>query len=202
MKKCFVIASLLFAGLCHGQQLTDSIKLNFLYGSIPAKGHKKSEPKWFGGLKGGHVNIEANGMILDFKPGNPCAIFPNNTNPGGGFHLNNTIYWDTATTKWISIIIPVTKEQLNALTEIFATYAEETPYDYAVFGMRCAAASYDVLSEIGVVKKLPDKNNILVNFYPKLLRKRMLKWAKENNYSVTYHEGRSSRKWETDEGPF
>ncbi|HEX7844556.1 MAG TPA: hypothetical protein VF476_02080 [Chitinophagaceae bacterium] len=200
--KYFILIAFLLPGHCYAQTAPDSIKLNFLYGSIPAKGHKKSEPKWFGGIKGGHVNIEANGMVIDFRPGNPCAIFPNNKKPGGGFHLSNSLYWDTATTKWISISIPVTKDQLTTLTDLFTVYAEQTPYDYAVFGMRCAAASYDLLSEIGIVKKLSDKNNIMVNFYPKLLRKRMLKWAKENNYPITYHDGRATRKWESDSGLF
>ena len=200
--KFLIIVFIVFAVPCYSQGETDSIKLNFLYGSVPSKGHKKSEPKWFGGIKGGHVNIEAAGKVLDFKPGDPCAIIPNNKKPGGGFHLSSSLYWDTATTKWISITIPVTREQLDRLNELFIDYAEETPYDYAVFGMRCAAASYDVLSEVGIVKPLSIKTNIIQNFYPKLLRKRMLKWAKENNYPIVYHEGRKTRKWESDEGVF
>ncbi len=200
--KYILLCFFLIPVLAHSQQTTDSIKLNFLYGSVPAKGHKKSEPKWFGGIKGGHVNIEANGMILDFKPGNPCAIFPNNKKPGGGFHLANSLYWDTTSTKWISITIPVTPDQFTTLTGLFAEYAKQTPYDYAVFGMRCAAASYDVLSEVGIVKRLSLKNNIIKNFYPKLLRKRMLKWARDKNYPIMFHEGRSTRKWEKDDGIF
>lgn len=203
MKLIMLFAFLLsLSTLSLSQSADECIKLNFLYGSVPAKGHKNIEPKWFGGLKGGHVNIEADGMIIDFRPGDPCAIFPNNDNPGGGYHLSNRLYWDTSTTKWISITIPVTKKQVKTLSALFKKYAEETPYDYAVFGMRCAAASYDLLSEIGLVKKLSIKNNIIANFYPKLLRKRMLKWAKDNNYNIRFHEGRNSRKWESDEGFF
>lgn len=198
----YLFLSLVFFYSTTYAQKSDSIRLNFLYGSVPAKGHKESEPKWFGGIKGGHVNIQANGMVLDFKPGDPCAIIPNNKKPGGGFHLSNSLYWDTATTKWVTVTIPVTKSQLDTLTAIFEAYSAQTPYDYAVFGMRCAAASYDVLSEIGLFKKLPNKENVVQNFYPKLLRKRVLKWAKENNYNIVYHDGRTTRKWETDEGVF
>ena len=183
------------------QSAADTIKLNFLYGSVPAKGYKETEDKLFGGLKGGHVNIEANGKVLDFLSGN-CPILPENKKPTGGFCLNPSVYWDTASTKWVTIKIPVTQEQLKQLDLLFNEYAQQTPYDYAVFGMRCAAATYDVLSEAGVVKKLSDKYNIVRNFYPKLLRKRMLKLAEENNYPVIYHTGRSSRKWETDKGIF
>lgn len=200
--KFFFLAFLFQSLSCTGQLYTDTIKLNFLYGSVPAKGYKNEEPKWFGGLKGGHVNIEANGKVLDFRPNGQCAILPDNKKPNGGFYLSQSLYWDTATTKWVSIKIPVTRQQLLKLTDVFIDVATKTPYDYAVFGMRCAAASYDVLSEIGLVKKMSEKNNIISNFYPKLLRKRMLKWAKKNNYPVYYHEGRTSRKWETDEGVF
>jgi hypothetical protein len=180
----------------------DTIQLNFLYGSVPAVGHKKSEPKWFGGLKGGHVNIEAKGKVLDFKPFGNCPVVPNQKKPTGGFVINRNVYWDTTSTKWVSIRIPVTPAQMRELDSLFTTYAKKTPYDYAVFGMRCAAASYDVLSDIGLFKPLSYKNNIITHFYPKLLRKKMLKWAEKNNYPVRYHEGRASRKWESDEGLF
>lgn len=185
-----------------GQVATDTIKLNFLYGSIPAKGHKEKEPKYFGGLKGGHVNIEANGRVLDFTPKGNCPVLPNDKNPKGGFSINSSVYWDTASSKWATVKIPVTKEQLLYLDTLFSQYSQKSPYDYAVFGMRCAAASYDVLSEVGIFKPLSQKNNIISHFYPKLLRKRVLKWAKDNNYPVEYHTGRNSRKWESDEGIF
>jgi hypothetical protein len=199
--KSFVAAFLLlFSGACYAQPATDTIKLNFLYGSIPAKGYKGTEPKLFGGLKGGHVNIQANGRVLDFRPEGNCHILPANQKPNGGFFINSSIYWDTATTKWVSISIPVTRQQLLQLDSLFNQYAQKTPYDYAVFGMRCAAASYDVLSEAGLFKQLSNKNNIIAHFYPKLLRKKMLAWAKKNNYSIYFHEGKPSRKWEKDEG--
>ena len=201
MRFLIAIAFILSVYSSSAQSPADTIKLHFLYGSVPSKGYKDSEEKLFGGIKGGHVNIEANGRVLDFLSGN-CPILPENKKPTGGFCINQSIYWDTATTKWLTIKIPVTKEQLKQLDAIFDQYAQQTPYDYAVFGMRCAAASYDVLSEVGVVKKLSHKYNIVKNFYPKLLRKRMLKLAEENNYPVTFHTGKLSRKWESDRGIF
>jgi hypothetical protein len=199
MKMMLLLVILLAANACVAQPPADTIQVHFLYGSVPAKGYKKSEKKFFGGIKGGHVNIEANGRVLDFLPGN-CPILPENKKPTGGFRLNQSLYWDTISTKWITIKVPVTNYQLKKLDTIFEVFSQETPYDYAVFGMRCAAASYDVLSEIGLMKKLPTTENIVKNFYPKLLRKRMLKWAEKNNYPVIYHEGRKSRKWESDKG--
>jgi hypothetical protein len=198
MKLSLAIIFFAFSLLSFGQ---DTIKLNFLYGSRPEKHFKNSESKVFGGIKGGHVNIEANGRVLDFMPGdNP--LFPKNKKPSGGFRLNSSIYWDTTTSKWMTILIPVSYSQMQQLNTIFDTYSQETPYDYAIFGMRCAAASYDVLSEIGVVKKINDRKNVFKNFYPKLFRKRMLKWAKINSHTVLYHPGKSSRKWEKDNGIF
>lgn len=201
MRFLIALAFILSVNSTFAQSPPDTIKVNFLYGSVPSKGYKESEEKLFGGIKGGHVNIEANGMVLDFLSGN-CPILPENKKPTGGFCINPSIYWDTATTKWVTIKIPVTREQLTQLENVFYQYSQQTPYDYAVFGMRCAAASYDVLSEVGVVKKISKKYNIVKNFYPKLLRKRMLKLAEENNYPVIYHSGRQSRKWETDTGIF
>ena len=139
MKFPVVACLLLFSLISEAQPVTDTIKLNFLYGSVPAPGYRKTEPRLFGGLKGGHVNIEANGRVLDFRPEGNCHILPANSKPNGGFYINSSIYWDTATTKWVSIKIPVTKQQLAQLDSLFNTYATQTPYDYAVFGMalRC-----------------------------------------------------------------
>jgi hypothetical protein len=64
--------------------------------------------------------------------------------------------------------------------------------------MRCAAASYDVLSQIGLFK--PKSKNWMVNriFYPRRLRKRMLKMAAEKGYKSHKQPGRKTRKWEKD----
>lgn len=201
MKFLLAFLFLLISRVAWSQPLSDTIRLHFLYGSVPAKGYEKTEPKLFGGLKGGHVSIEANDRVLDFLPGN-CPILPENGKPSGGFRINKAVYWDTSSTKWVMVKIPLTRAQLESLETIYHSYTEETPYDYAVFGMRCAAASYDVLSEIGLFKKVPEKFNMVKNFYPKLFRKRILKWAEKNNYPVIYHPGRPTRKWESDEGIF
>jgi hypothetical protein len=86
------------------------------------------------------------------------------------------------------------------LQKVFDSVATKTPYDYAIFGMRCAAASYDVLTKIGLFKEYSNKKNVITHFYPKLLRKKILKWAEQNNYTILSNEGRNSRKWESDKG--
>jgi hypothetical protein len=190
---------LVFCTSWAGDSLQYQLKINFLYGSKPAKGYKQSESKYFGGLKGGHVNIEAGNRVLDFLPGdNP--LFPKNKKPSGGFRLNETAYKHKEIDKWTTIIVPVNEEQFKKLQKLFDSVSVKTPYDYAIFGMRCAAASYDVLSEIGLFKEIPNSKNVAEHFYPKLLRKKVLKWAEKNNYSIIKNEGRPSRKWESDKG--
>lgn len=180
---------------------TDTIKLHFLYGSRPAKGYKDTEKKVFGGIKGGHVSIEVDGRVLDFLPGkNP--LLPQNSRPTGHFKINPGRYWDTTTSKWAEVHIPVTPLQKNQLLVLFTELSEQTPYDYAILGMRCAAASYHVLSEVGLLKRLRNNQNIFRHFYPKLLRKKIYRWARQNQYPVYFHNGRTSRKWESDKGIF
>lgn len=180
---------------------SDTILIHFLYGSRPAKGYRDTEKKYFGGIKGGHVNIEAKGHVLDFMKGN-CPLFPNKKKPSGGFRLRNSVYWDTAGSKWATIVVPVSPAQMKMIDSLFHTYSQSTPYDYAIFGMRCAAASYDVLSKAGLFKELPEKKDIGKYFYPKLLRKKLFKWAEKNGYTILKHAGRGSRKWENDKGLF
>ncbi len=199
MKLFVVISFLLTSFVASASDSLYTIRINFLYGSRPAKGYHQQEEKLFGGIKGGHVNIEAGGRVLDFRPGNN-PLFPNNKKPTGGFSINDSLYWNSETDKWATVIVPVSEDQFILLQKIFDSVAVQTPYDYAIFGMRCAAASYDVLSKIGLFKEYSNPKNVATHFYPKLLRKKVLKWANENNYAVITHNGRVSRKWESDKG--
>ncbi len=200
--KLLLLLTLLKFAPASAQDSVQYIRINFLYGSKPAKGYKQSESKRFGGIKGGHVNIELNGKCLDFGPGGNCHVFPSHKNPNGNFVLNNGVWWDTLKEKSAYILVPITKLQADSLQRIFNSYAAKTPYDYAVFGNRCASASYQALSLIGVIDKKSNTGNVISNFYPKLLRKKLYKWAKRNNYYVKRFEGRKSRKWESDAGLF
>jgi len=198
MKVIAILISFFICSSCYASASAYIIKINFLYGSRPAKGYHQQEEKLFGGIKGGHVNIEAGGRVLDFTPGNN-PLFPHNKKPSGGFSINRSVSWD-GDDKWKTIIVPVSAEQYMELQKLFDSVAAKTPYDYAIFGMRCAAASYDVLSKIGLFKEYPNTKNVATHFYPKLLRKKVLKWADKNNYAVISNEGRPSRKWESDKG--
>lgn len=197
MKKVFLLVCIINSMLlCQAQQHT--ITVHFLYGSVPAKGFEKTEKKKLGGKKGGHVTIETGDSIIGFQPKGTCHIFGEKKNANGYFKAESKKLWqnDTIASKYASVIIPVNDEQYSCVKNTFDNYLEKAPYDYAVFGMRCAAASYDVLEKAGLVKKRSRFSKWATYFYPQLLRRRLLKLAKENNYAVVKHSGRNSRVWE------
>mgnify|MGYP001027910880 CR=1 FL=1 len=174
------------------------IVVHFLYGSVPAPGFEKTEKKLFGGLKGGHVSLQLGDSIIGFQPRGRCHILANNEAPNGYLKVDNLLHWtkDTVGKKYTSIIIPVSSVSYQEVTNLLSEYLQQTPYDYAVFGMRCAAATYDALEDIGIVRPLKQTGKWLTYFYPQLFRRHMLKLSKENNYTVVRHAGVSSRKWE------
>lgn len=177
------------------------LKLHFVYGSKPMSAYKKTEVKQFGGIHGGHVYIELENKIISFGTNKgKWHIFPHKSKSAGKYRVDKDLRWhgDSAAKKITTIIIPVTKEQLHKLKQTEKSYFEETPYDYAFFGMRCAAGAYDMLSKSEVC---PNKTRFAIiskNFYPKRLRVKLLKRAEKENWQVLRQEGRSSRKWERD----
>ena len=62
----------------------------------------------------------------------------------------------------------------------------------------CAAAAYDVLAEIDVMKKYSRCGTYLRNFYPKKLRKRVFRTAGRNHWTIIRYEGSPTREWEKD----
>ena len=183
---------------CSAQDSSTNITVHFLYGSKPAKGFKQTERKAFGGKKGGHVTIEADNKIIGFQPGGTCHIIGSKKKANGYFRADDKNNWikDTVSRKYSSVIIPLTAEQYAKVQNTLQAYLQKQPYDYAVFGMRCAAATYDILEDAGVVKQHSKFGKWVSFFYPQLLRRRILKLAEKNNYAVVRHEGRKSRSWE------
>lgn len=182
---------------------TDSshfIKVHFLYGSKPKKQFSNIEKKWFGGLHGGHVSIETGNEIIGFEPKGKLHIFSSRRNKHSFFRREDLRAWagDTATKKYVSIKIPITASQYQSIRQAHTEYLYSSPYDYAFFGMRCAAATYEILSKAGVVKGRSNFRNVITHFYPKLLRKKMLKLATKRGYLITSQPGRETRKWERD----
>ena len=200
MKK--IISNLLFiiflSCSVFGQDST-TIKVYFLYGSRPCKGYIK-EKKLFGGIHGGHVSIGIGSIIGGFTQYNRFHIFSHKKKLHSIFLIKNKnqFLFDTIGRRYATFDIPLADSQFVKIKNIFDDYIAQTPYDYAFFGMRCASAAYDILSQIGILKQRTRFGNIISNFYPKKLRKKLFKIAKENHYKIAMTKGRLSRKWEND----
>jgi hypothetical protein len=177
------------------------LKVHFVYGSKPKSAFKKVESKLFGGIHGGHVYVEVNKKIISFGTNNgKWHVFPHKSKSAGKYRVDKSLAWhgDTAQKKITTIVIPVSETQLNKFKDAEGKYFENTPYDYAFFGMRCAAGAYDILSKAEVCKCKARFKIISKNFYPKRLRVKLLKRAKKENWLVLREEGRITRKWERD----
>lgn len=181
------------------------IKVHFLMGSKPKKEFKNTETNWFGGKLGGHVGIEFDSnQVIHFLPNGNLHKIAKKHKKNSVFSIDQTNdFWEIFgnvcnETKRVSIIIPINKIQKRALDSIVQSYSKQVPYDYAFMGMRCGAATYDILSQIKVLKKVHRKTNIYAYFYPKKLRKHLTKIAKNNNWKIEKHKGSNQRKWEKD----
>ncbi|MBS1634529.1 MAG: hypothetical protein JST26_01315 [Bacteroidetes bacterium] len=160
---------------------------------------KKSEPKYFGGLHGGHVTIEVDSIDYGFEPANGFHVIAHRKNFKSDFVARKAPvprYGEGS--KMTTILIPLTAQQYALINEVHACYCANTPYDYAFFGMRCAASAEHILEIIGLSKPKGITSTILTTFYPKKLRKRLLKLASRNHYQVIRQEGRQTRVWEKD----
>jgi hypothetical protein len=181
------------------------LKVHFLYGSRPFKKYKRTEKRWFGGVLGGHVGIESDtNKILNFKTKGRFHVFeePGNRHSTYAIHSPEGFYAilgghpDSA--KKAIVYVPITLQQKQLFDSISTAYLEQTPYDYAFIGMRCGAASYEVLAQLGIMPAYCRTKTFTKIFYPKKLRKRLLKKATENNWIVVRQDGTARRRWEKD----
>lgn len=199
-----VLIILLFSiFVCDAYSQADSsavIKVSFLYGSKPKRKFKDTEIKSFGGLHGGHVSIQAGDTDYGFGPTiMPVHLFPKRRRQSvfEARELQGQARYSTGN-KTVTFVIPVSPKQLAALDSIHKTYCQTPPYDYAFFGMRCAAATQDILALVGLVKRKSRMATILTAFYPKRLRRRLFRMAKNKGYEVRRTEGKETRQWEND----
>jgi len=181
------------------------LKVHFLYGSKPLKKYKATEQKWFGGMLGGHVGIEGDsGSILNFVPNGRFHWFTRSDNK----HSRYTIYsydrfysvmgGDPDSNKKAIVYIPITQQQKQKFDSISIAYLQVIPYDYALFGMRCAAAAYDILGQLDIFPAYCHSRTWKKILYPKKLRKRVFKKAAANHWKIVRQDGSHRRKWEKD----
>ena len=181
------------------------LKVHFLYGSKPLKKYKDTERKWFGGVLGGHVGIEGDsGKILNFLRRGKIHWFAKKDNRQSMYKEHDFCNFyalfrtDPDSVKKAIIYIPVTIQQKQQFDSIATAYLQKTPYDYAFFGMRCGAAAYDILGQLAILPKHSNSRTCKKIFYPKKLRKRLLKKATKNNWTIIRQDGSMKRKWERD----
>lgn len=176
------------------------LKVLFRYGSRPAYGFEKTESDDFGGIHGGHVCLGIDSVVVGFDSPVGFNIFPSRKNIKGCWVCEEEKEYmkDTISKKYAIVLIPITDTQYQQINTIFTGYLNNPPYDYAFFGMRCASATYDVLSQIGIVEQKSYTGKVYSIFYPRLLRRKIFRLAKENNYKVIKLKGRKSREWEGD----
>jgi hypothetical protein len=182
---------------CSTLHAQDSIKLLFTYGSKPIL---DSEASWFGGLHGGHVSISYNSAYASFVPAGGVHVFAKKRHKQSAFIIekDENFAYDTTNARYLILTIPVSKSQAHKVDSLLQQRLFDVPYDYAFFGMRCASAAYEVLSNAGIYPRYSIRNMSFKYFYPKLLRKQLLKEAHAKGWHYYYRSGRKSRKWEKD----
>lgn len=176
------------------------IKVCFLYGSKPARKCKTTEVRFFGGLHGGHVSIQYRDTDYGFEPTcSPVHVFPKRQRQSAFVtrELNRQARY-SPDSKTVTFLIPVSAPQLATLDSIHKAYCAIAPYDYAFFGMRCAAATQDILASAGIIERRNRFATIFTAFYPKRLRLRLFRLAKKEGYALIRTNGKASRKWEND----
>ena len=196
---CLAVVIVFFGQMSLAQQF-HVMKVFFLYGSKPASGYEKMESPSFGGIHGGHVSISIDTLNVCFHHVNGYHILPQSNHLKGTYEQMRLADFlkDTSSYKYTVIEIPLDSIQHSRLETTISGYLRSTPYDYAFLGMRCAAATYDMLSHAGFFKPRSRFWMMCSNFYPRLLRKKMFRLAKENHYQVRFQNGRKTRVWESD----
>jgi hypothetical protein len=200
-----LIAVLSFFSVSVHAQDSTFIKVHFLYGSKPLKKYKDVEPKWFGGILGGHVGIEGdNDQVVNFIFKGKFHWFAHKNNLHSTYvsqtvdRFYRVMRSDPDSLKKAVIVIPVSCEQKERFDSISNVYIRQVPYDYAFIGTRCSAAAYDLLSQINILPRYSHRKTYMKIFYPKKLRKRLLNKAEANDWIVERAEGTDRRKWEKD----
>ena len=200
----FILFFYIIPGICYSQD-TPSIKVHFLYGSKPHSRYEDTEPLWFGGKPGGHAGIEyRNDSIIDFVHWGRFHWLQKRGDKHGRFNVHSIksfyaiLGGNPDSVKKAVVIVPLTILQKQLMDSLVVNYRRQSPYDYALVGMRCAAATYDILAQLGILKHLSFRKTYLNIFFPRKLRKRLFKKARKSNWAIERQVGSPKRKWDKD----
>ena len=181
-----------------------TIRIHFLHGSKPKFKYRYQEDRWFGGVLGGHaVEYESN-KILNFQPKGRFLLFSHRRLINSRFSIHDTISFygilggEYPSVKKTIISIRISAQQKLKLDSIVSVYTKRSPYDYAFLGMRCGAATYDMLAEAEQVRRYTFSKTWQRFFYPRKVRRHLEKIAAQKGYHIWKTEGSNKRVWEKD----
>jgi hypothetical protein len=175
-----------------------TVFVHIVHGSKPAT---SNEYKVTGGYYGGHVVVQLDSFVYGFNfRSRKIHMLPSHRHSSGVFEKENVLEWRTDKKKYkvTTIEIPVTAEQFEKLRAEYEHSVLTSPYDYAFFGMRCAASCYCMLVQADIVKGSANITCILRAFHPKALHKKLTRLAADKHYNVAVQKGSGTRKWEGD----
>lgn len=205
----FVIAVLIMAILngrtINAQPDSVSINVHFLHGSKPKFKFRHEEDRWFGGLLGGHAGLEYEpNQIINFLPKARFHVFTHPRLINSKFSIHDTVsFYEIlgsvyGSVKKTIITVKISAQQKAKLDSVVAAYRNRSPYDYAFFGMRCGAATYDLMAQAGVVPAYSFFGTWSKLFYPRKTRHRLERLALTKGYAVQKAPGSMRRIWEKD----
>ena len=202
VRTVFLLGALLIIFPSANAQAPEILEVHFAYGY---KGD-------YGGIHGGHVSVTFRGIEYGFF--NQRAIyryFPKKDKSkylGAWRHSRINVYRRKNGDRYLIIKIPITPDQAAQFEQFVADEfrAEDkegnmsTRYDYAVFGYRCASATYDILGEMGLEATPPRSRTreMYQFFYPKRLRSYLVKKAVKENWEMIRIDESNEKKFEGD----
>jgi hypothetical protein len=200
---CILCLLLICTGWALPAQTPQEIEVDFLYGSRPRHAYRKVERRWFGGKMGGHVGIAYRAdSVISFVPAGKFHWFSRGRARHSRFIVQSErAFWEIFGTpadsvQWLRVRIPLTELQAAQLERVAGAYLRQSPYDYALVGMRCAAATADILADIDVLPRLSPRKFARTFYKPRVLRRHMVYLAEQNGWQMDFRAGSSRRSWE------
>jgi hypothetical protein len=192
LKYLFLILLFISFKVC----VNDTLKILFVYGSKPIA---KEELKIFGGINGGHVSLKYKEAFASFVHKGSLHLFPRKKIHADYIvEKDRNFREDTSISRHVIVDIPINDTQAKALDSVISQRLKHPGYDYAFLGFRCASSAYEVLASAGIFKRYSKTKIKLKFFYPKRLRKHVLKQANQHHWHMHWRPGKATRKWEKD----
>ena len=173
----------------------DQIIIQITHGYFRKRKHKHV-PKELGAWFGGHVMIQIENHYFGFiyQDIKKIHIFP--------ARQKNSTYQKMSIKEWnefatnkkrTAITIPCSAEEKQILLDYYNKNLKSPSCDYSFFGERCASSCYHLLKKIDKIK---GGHYFFNAFYPRQLRKKLIKEAQEKAYSISITPGPKDRIWE------